>query len=80
MFVKKENKHKAFTISDQLLAFLMNLVSTLPVYPVSLKHLAVVLITQGNVSEGIQLVCIFDKLCIAFCTLLSCSFWFSCNV
>lgn len=66
MFVKKENKHKAFTISDQLSAFLMNLVSTLSVYPVSLKHLAVVLTTQGNASEGIQVVCIFDKLCIAF--------------
>lgn len=38
MFVKK---NKAFTISDQLFTFLINLVSTLPVHPVSLKHLAV---------------------------------------
>lgn len=48
-FVKKnqtktKKTNKAFTRSDQLSPFLINVVSTLPVHPVSLEHLAVVLI------------------------------------
>lgn len=43
-FIKKNNK--AFTRSDQLSPFLINLVSTLPVHPVSLEHLATVLIDK----------------------------------
>lgn len=41
---KKKQNNKAFTRSDQLSPFLINVVSTLPVHPVSLEHLAVVLI------------------------------------
>lgn len=41
---QKEKKKKAFTRSDQLLPFLINLVCTLPIHAVSLEYLAVVLI------------------------------------
>lgn len=37
-FIKKNPKNKAFTRSDQLSPFLINLLSTLPVHPVSLEH------------------------------------------
>lgn len=71
---------KAFTISDQLLAFLINLVCTLPVHPVPLKHLAVVLIHKEMSLKEFNWFVFFDKLGIAFCISLGCSFCFSCNV
>lgn len=55
MFVKK----KAFTISDQLLTFPINLVRILPVHPRFSEAFSSCSYRQANVSEGIQLVCVF---------------------
>lgn len=60
-FIKKNNK--AFTTSDQLSPFLINLVSTLPVHPVSLEHLAIVLIDKEmSLQEFNWFVIFFNKL------------------
>lgn len=63
----KKKHNKAFTRSDQLLSpFLINLVSTLPVYPVSLGHLAVVLIPKEmSLQELNWLVIFFQQINIA---------------
>lgn len=59
--LKKNNK--AFTRSDQLSPFLINLVSTLPVHPVSLEHLAIVLIQKEmSLQEFNWFVIFFNEL------------------